>query len=267
MTRLRRTGRVTVDAAMCTDPGRVHPHNEDACLVETGLGLFAVADGVGGQPAGEVAARLAVARLPGLVRRALAQASPSAEGAAVARALVDLNGVVLAEAAADPNLAGMGTTVVLALVAGHSVHLAHLGDSRAYLLRQGGLRRLTEDHSLATALVRGGVLDADQAGRHPFARHLTQAVGLADVPEPAVRRLDLVAGDRLLLCSDGVSTMLADDRIAAILGRHARPKAACRALVDAANDAGGRDNISAVVVDVPRGRRQLVSEPEQTTSR
>ncbi len=266
--RLFRSGhRPALRAAMRTDLGRVRSRNEDACLVDAELGLFAVADGMGGHPAGDVAARIAIEHLPRLVRDALERAgragadaveaaavdADAVEGdavdAGVGQAVLELNDVVLAEAATSADLTGMGTTLVLLLITASTAHLAHAGDSRGYLYRDGRLRRLTEDHSFAAALVDGGVLDREQATRHPFAQSLTQAIGMPNI-RPELRRFDLAGGDRLLLCSDGLTKMLAEGRVAALLAAGRDADRTCQALVDAANDAGGHDNISVVLVDV-----------------
>jgi len=254
-----------VRAAMHTDQGRIRSRNEDACLVDADLGLFAVADGMGGHPAGDVAARVAIEHLPRLVGRALDGIDRGADaggvGAAVEEAVLALNEVVIAEASADPERTGMGTTLVLALISGRTAHVAHAGDSRAYLLREDRLRRLTEDHSLAAALVDGGVLDAEQAARHPFAQSLTQAIGMPGT-RPEIHRVQLAAGARLLLCSDGLTKMLPEERIAALLAAGQDTGPTSRALVDAANDAGGHDNVSVVLIDVlPEGAAEAGGHP------
>jgi serine/threonine protein phosphatase PrpC len=237
-------------AAMCSDPGRVRKQNQDACLLVTERGLFAVADGIGGRPAGDVAARIALERLPGAVDRARRRSRPGRLGSALAHAISELSALVRNEAAADPRLDGMGTTLVFALVNGSTAHLAHVGDSRAYLLRAARLRRLTEDHSLASEMARGGLLDPESASAHPLGHALTRAIGMPGSIRPEVREVDLAPGDRLLLCSDGLTKMVAEQEIGALLEARPEPSEACRALVDAANHAGGYDNISAVVVDV-----------------
>jgi protein phosphatase len=237
-------------AAMRSDPGKVRDQNQDACLVVPELGLFAVADGMGGHQAGDVAARLAVEHLPALVQRALARPGRRDAGIALERAVVELSALVNAEAATDPGLAGMGTTLVLVMVMGVTAYVAHVGDSRAHLLRQDRLRRLTEDHCYAAELVRAGVLGPEEASAHPYGHGLTRAIGMPGTARPDVFPLDLADGDRLLLCSDGLTKMVPDTRIGALLAAAADPESACSALVGAANDAGGYDNVSAVVVDV-----------------
>ncbi len=252
--------RCALRVAVRTDQGRLRLRNEDAVLVDHERCVFAVADGMGGHPAGDVASRVAVEHLPALIASALGspldavgatlpKAAPGDVDAALERALVELNDVILAEAAQDPDHVGMGTTVVLALFTGLTAHVAHVGDSRAYLFRPGELHQLTEDDSLANALIRGGVAP-DDARHHPYAERLTQAVGTAGGIQPTVRGFELSAGDRLLLCSDGLTRMLVDARIGMILATEPDPEAASQALVDAANHAGGEDNISVVLIDV-----------------
>jgi protein phosphatase len=236
--------------AMRTDPGRIRSRNEDACLIDAELGLFAVADGMGGHPAGDVAARVAIEHLPSLVRGALARAGATAvDAAAVEEAVLELNEIVIAEAATSPDLTGMGTTLVMALFSGYAAQVAHAGDSRAYLLRGDRLSRLTEDHSFAAALIDGGVLAPEDAVRHPFAQSLTQAIGMPGT-RPEVRRVELAPGDRLLLCSDGLTKMVAEDQLGTVLAAGRDVDRTSQALVDAANEAGGHDNISVVLVDV-----------------
>lgn len=235
-------------AGVLTDRGRVHAHNEDACLADLERGLFAVADGVGGQPAGDVAARVTVEHLPGLIDRALSRQRDD-PGAAIVQAIVDLSDIVQAEARATPERSGMASTVVLALITDDVAHVAHVGDSRAYLARDGQLFRLTDDHSLAAELVQSGVITAEEANSHPYAHSITQAIGLPNTPQPGVQELGLEPGDRLLLCSDGLTDMVAEADIGAILTSGGDIDATSRSLIDAANAAGGKDNISVVVVD------------------
>ena len=241
-------GRPDLRAGMLSDPGRARDHNEDASLVDLERALFAVADGVGGQPAGDVAARVTIERLPAHLDRAF-DGNSDDTGGAISRAVLDLSEAVQAEAATDPELEGMAATLVMALVDGAVAHVAHVGDSRAYLARGGQLEQLTDDHSLAAELVQNGVLSADEASNHPFAHSITQAIGLPNPLQPSVRPVELSPGDRLLLCSDGLTDMVDDDGIAAILTADADPDATCRRLVDAANAAGGKDNVTVVVVD------------------
>ena len=234
--------------SVLSDRGRVHANNEDACLADEEQGLFAVADGVGGQPAGDVAAQITVQHLPRLIDQALSQPRKGPD-TAIKQAIVELSDLVQAEARSDPELSGMATTVVMLLIVDHVAYVAHVGDSRAYVARDRQLYRLTDDHSLAAELVQSGVITAEEANTHPFAHSITQAIGLPNTPQPTVQQFELAAGDRLLLCSDGLTDMVPEGDIAAILTADADVDATSRALIDAANAAGGKDNISVVVID------------------
>ncbi|MDQ4004912.1 MAG: SpoIIE family protein phosphatase, partial [Actinomycetota bacterium] len=160
------------------------------------------------------------------------------------------NRTVFRKASEDPNLAGMGTTLTAILADGDSFRVAHIGDSRLYLLRDGDLKRLTTDHTVVERLVEEGRLTPEEAGMHPQRSILTKALGVDEEVEPDDDRVEVHPGDRLLLCSDGLTGMVGESEIEAILTSNAEPQAAADSLVDAANRAGGQDNITAVVVDV-----------------
>jgi len=234
--------------AVATDPGRVRGHNEDALWPRPGPGgsaddeadglLAMVADGMGGHVGGEEASRLTV------------EAAVAAEGDAVKRVLA-ANAAVVRNALDRPRLAGMGSTLTLAVFTGDTVEIGHIGDSRAYLYRDGALTQLTRDHSLMADMIASGELTPEQAAVHPFRSVITRAVGMESrVVVDRVRR-DLHPGDRVLLCSDGLTSMLADAQVAGLLAGGEAPQAAA-VLVEAANLAGGLDNISVVVVDLLR---------------
>ena len=244
--------RLRVRAAMASDRGKVREQNEDACLVAPERGLFIVSDGMGGQQAGAVASRIVVNVLPALLERELGrgQLSPEHMRQSLARATAELSAQLRAEAAKRPGLFGMGATVVLALLTERQAHIMNLGDSRAYLLRRGRLRRLTQDHTVAAVLLRLDEITPEEAGEHPGTHRLTRYVGMEGEALPDIQTLRLEAGDRLLLCSDGLTGMVSDRRIAHLLRQQPTPEDACQALIAAANAAGGRDNISAIVIDV-----------------
>ena len=234
-------------AAGVTDTGRRRLRNEDAFVCEPPL--FAVADGMGGARAGEIAARLAATAL---------EESPA--GAAGEEALVALiveaNRRIWEQAVSDPAKTGMGTTVTAALVdteAG-TVAIGHVGDSRAYRVRNGVLEQLTTDHSLVAELVSSGVLTQEEAERHPQRSAITRALGTE--PTVDVEAFTVVAepGDLFLICSDGLPTMVTDDQVgAAILSAAFEPSAAAEALVAAANARGGEDNITVVLFELEEG--------------
>ncbi len=222
-----------------TDTGQVRDGNEDSYLVDRRLDLFAVADGMGGHRAGEIASATA---LDGL-RTAIEGGSPVPD--AVGRA----NAAVWDKAAGDTDLAGMGTTLTAATFGDGTLTIAHVGDSRAYLLRGDRLERLTTDHSLVEELVRDGKLTEDQAAVHPQRSVITRALGVDSTVEVDVYSVVLEPADRVILCSDGLTSMVRAPRIAEILREESDPTRAANALVDAANAAGGEDNITVVVLD------------------
>lgn len=231
-----------------THVGLVRGGNEDA--YHLGEVVFAVADGLGGHAAGEVASALAVARLEELDPSSWDGIQDAQEQ--LADAVAAANHAVYEAAAAEPEHAGMGTTLTAAAVHAGRLLLAHVGDSRAYLFREGeGLRQVTTDHTAAQQAVEAGQLTAEQAARHPHRHVLARAVGLdpdvdVDTPEP----IALVAGDRVLLCSDGLIDPVDDDGIEGILNDQPGTADACEALVGAALEGGGPDNVTVVLVDV-----------------
>jgi serine/threonine protein phosphatase PrpC len=239
-----------------TDAGKVRRNNEDALLIGEGKDetLFAVADGIGGFEAGEVASSIAV--------RVLRDLEP---GAPFEAAIQEANRQILAVGRGDEKLSGMGTTLVAARFGGTQerpvAEIAHVGDSRAYLLRGGNLRPLTEDHSLVAELVRSGDLTRDQAAEHPQKNLITRALGAEEEVDVDTAVLPVNAGDRILLCSDGLSDMVSEAHISEILAESSDdPETPARRLLSAALDAGGTDNVSVVIVDV---KEQEVSGDEE----
>jgi serine/threonine protein phosphatase PrpC len=229
-----------------SDTGRIRAGNEDR--FHAGTSLFAVADGLGGHAAGEVASALAIEAITGLDGRSFS--APDQARRALVEAFAAAHRSVAGQAAAEPAWRGMGTTLTALLVEGDRAHLAHVGDSRGYLLRGGGpMRQLTHDHTVGGELERGGQLGPELAASPAELAALTQAIGLGRVvlveaPEP----LSLMVGDQVLLCTDGLTGVVDDDQIAELLSRHAQPESACLALIDAANAAGGPDNITVVLL-------------------
>ena len=234
-----------------SDVGRVREHNEDACLADPTHGLFIVSDGMGGQQAGALASQIVVQVLPEMIKLRLPRA-PRVPAEQIRRSLRESIGEisrgVCSQSTGTPGLQGMGATVVLALVRGHTAHLAHMGDSRAYILRDGHLQQLTEDHSVVGLLLRLKQITAREAAVHPARGQLSRHLGMEGNPLPEARSVRLKNSDRLLLCSDGLTGMLTDKEIGRILKLAPEPDVACRALVDAANQAGGRDNVTVVIV-------------------
>ncbi len=238
------------DAAQ-TDRGRHRAGNEDAFLLRPDAGLFIVADGMGGHAAGEVASHMAVEIAS---ERFLEAAPPAGAPIQVARALAAAvraaNRGIFERSEREPDKKGMGTTITaLVLVEdGTGYVLAQVGDSRAYGLREGRLRQLTTDHTWVQEQIALGHLTRGQARVHPFSNIVTRALGTEPTVKADIRRGRCQPGDRLLLCSDGLTAMLGDRAIRDILLAEPAPAAAAAALIAAANDRGGHDNITVVVL-------------------
>jgi PPM family protein phosphatase len=222
-----------------TDTGRQRRANEDSLLARSPL--FVVADGMGGAQAGEVASRIAV----DVFEEGLGDTTEPESGLAARASAANARIHELSHSNAEH--AGMGTTLTAVYVAPEEVAIAHVGDSRAYRLRAGEMMRLTDDHSLVDELIRQGKITPEEAVDHPQRSVITRALG----PEPSVevdtRSYSARAGDVYLLCSDGLTTMLAEQRVAELMRLHPRLRDAGEALVAAANEAGGRDNITVVL--------------------
>jgi len=229
-----------------TDRGRMREGNEDSYLAAGPLA--AVADGMGGHRAGEVASATAMDQLSTL-RDGGPWKDDRAAGEALKRAVAEANRRIRELAADDKALEGMGTTLTALLEDGDSVHLAHVGDSRAYLLRHGELSGLTEDHTLVQELVRQGRLRPEDAERHPQRSIITRALGVDSDVEIDTATYKIVPGDRLLLCTDGLSGVVDHTRIRNVLLRTPDPQQAADKLVALANEAGGPDNITVIVLD------------------
>jgi PPM family protein phosphatase len=242
----KEAGGMHVSGFAATDRGRVRERNEDA--YHCGTTLFAVADGLGGHRAGEIASGIAIEVVAKLDQPP--PDDPDEARHALMEAFAAANRAVIEKAASDPAYSGMATTLTVALLHQDQLHIAHVGDSRAYLLRDGEpLRQLTSDHTVVAQLVRQQRMSLDEAAVHPFRSVLVTAVGLE--PEPLVdllRPLDLQPGDQVLFCSDGLTEPVADETIAELLAANSDGDAACRALIDAANRAGGPDNITVVLL-------------------
>jgi PPM family protein phosphatase len=213
-----------------------------------------VADGMGGAAAGEVASRLALTTLLKLVLDTpdwiFRFEDPEVQEVLdrTARRFREVNAAVLAQARRDPNLAGMGTTLTLAWNLGVNFFIAHVGDSRGYLFRQGRLYQLTRDHSIAQALADHGMIKPEEVATHRLRHVLTHAIGAESGDNPVIQRLKLADGDRILVCTDGLTDMVDDAAIAAQFGRQASAAEMCQSLIDLALQGGGKD-ITVVVAD------------------
>ncbi len=246
------------EEAVRTDTGRQRSANEDSLFTRSPV--FVVADGMGGAQAGEVASKAAAESFD----RELPQAPPER----VLRETIEAaNRNIHEHARSDPNLAGMGTTITAAIVdpEAEEVAIGHVGDSRAYRLRAGKLERLTRDHSLVEEMRRKGQITEAQAEDHPQRSIITRALGPEPEVEVDLQTVPALAGDLFLLCSDGLTTMLGDEQIARVLARATSISAAVRALVDEANRAGGRDNITVVAFRLEDAAAPAKGNPEGAT--
>jgi len=275
---------LTVRSFGLTDLGKVRETNQDQFLIavlvkalqveRTSLPqpkvqqssdrshLFVVADGMGGHAGGEKASALAIDSVESFVLETFkwfAHCKSKEQDQVMAdfqRALGHVHARILAEAAERPELRGMGSTLTLAYSLNDELFVAHVGDSRCYLCRHGVLHRLTRDHSLVAEMVRHGTIPAEQAVHHRLRHVITNAVG-GNSPEVTVEvhKVHLEGGDRVLLCSDGLTNMVPEEEIKHFLQTETQPEQACRRLVACANKAGGKDNITVVVAHFRRARR------------
>ena len=260
---------LVLDVAQLTDPGKARARNEDAISSLPRLGALILADGMGGHNAGEVASGMTTNYLAQELEKALV-ATPLSEipddlasekALALLRQLIaDVNQSVFTAASSQPQYQGMGTTLVVALFYDNRVMVAHIGDSRLYRLRDGALAQLTKDHSLLQEWIDNGMITQEQAATAQHKNLVTRALGVEATVEPEIREYDALPGDLFLLCSDGLYDMVPDEETEMTLAAlSSNLSLAAQQLVDQANDAGGRDNISVILVKVkgpfpaPRG--------------
>lgn len=234
---------MSVRYAAKSDVGRVRSGNEDSYLVQEPL--FVVADGMGGHLAGDVASRMAV----DVLMHDLDTRSDN-DREALVNAVKHANSVIFEESQSNTDLSGMGTTCTLMFVSGDEGRIAHVGDSRAYLLREGKLSQLTDDHTLVNRMVKEGRLRPEEADRHPQRSIITRALGVDANVKVDYKTLDLKKGDRILLCSDGLTSMIDTQALHEVLAGTSDPDAVTERLVELANEAGGDDNITVVLIDV-----------------
>jgi PPM family protein phosphatase len=251
----------SVSSAVLSHPGLRREANEDSVCARPDLGLYIVADGMGGHAAGEVASRLAAQVIETFIadtRNADSNttwpfpydANLSFDGNRLTAAFRLANRRLATAMQEDEKLRGMATTAAVLLVNKGKPVVAHVGDSRVYVLRDGTLTQMTEDHSWVTEQVRAGVLSESDARHHPWRHVVTRALSGGEDPGVDVQELDVQAGDRILICSDGLSGVVPPDRLASMMGRNAPLADVCQDLIDAANQAGGPDNITVAMLQV-----------------
>ena len=221
-------------------------------MVEPELGLFLISDGMGGHMGGAIASKIVVEDLPVMIEvglDGLRSESARAIRRLLARAIGAQNRQVRMEGNSESGCTGMGATVALVLLRNRRAYVGNAGDSRVYRLRGGRLRQINRDHSVVAELLEQGHIDPEEADIHHARGQITQYLGMDERAEPHLRSFALRHADRLLLCSDGLTDMLSDQAIARILRKQQDTQSACRTLIDAANAAGGHDNVTVVVVD------------------
>jgi len=248
---------MTLEFFAATDTGRARNNNEDSVAVDEESRLIVLADGMGGYNAGEVASGMATTFIKAELGRWLSEASDNASDTDVRRAMdicVDnANRAIFNAANANPQYAGMGTTLVVGVFREGQLRLGHVGDSRAYRWRDGQLLQITRDHSLLQEQIDAGLITPEQASFSANKNLVTRAVGVEDTVLLETHLHEVLPGDVYLMCSDGLSDMLDDAMMARLLQQHDGLAAAGKALVAAANDAGGKDNIALILVRVAGG--------------
>ena len=272
------TSTVIIQAAGKTDVGTVRANNEDNFGFDTRCGVFVVCDGMGGQAAGERASEIAVDTVLGYFRKAPGDDSAEVLGTSfegvseransLARAVQLANQAILQEAARNVSEAGMGSTIVAVLEEGRFFSIAHVGDSRIYLVRGGAIRQLTSDHSLLMEQVRRGLLTEEEAEHSTLQNVIVRALGSDESVEPDLADHEFKGGDLLILCSDGLTRRLNDNAILEIVNRTADLEQASSELIQAAKDAGSDDNITCVLVRAlsPSWRDRFFGRKRQSQS-
>jgi PPM family protein phosphatase len=251
-----------LEVATCTDPGMVRSHNEDSVAADAANGLAVLADGMGGYNAGEVASGMATSVITTEMRELLARVKPYEldpethkilAPRLVREQVMKANASIYQAAQSQPQYAGMGTTLVMCLFYDNKALVAHLGDSRLYRMREGSLKQITRDHSLLQEQIDSGLISAEQAKHAQHKNLVTRALGIDPSVEPEIREYETRPGDIYLLCSDGLCDMVADEDIEMTLDAlGANLTLAAQQLVQMANDNGGKDNVSVILVRVLR---------------
>lgn len=235
-----------------TDKGKIRDENEDALIVEPEIGFFLVSDGLGGHRGGAIASKVVVQDLPAMIENKLhrlrsTRCRPVRE--IFKKAVIEQSRQLRMEGTSESGYREMGATLVMVLIRNKRAYIANLGDSRIYRLRNRRFTQLSKDHSVISELIENGHIEAHEAENHPAQGQITHYIGMEETAVPFVRSFGLMKNDRLLLCSDGLTDMLDDKSIAAILHDESDPQKACQTLVKQANTAGGYDNITVMILD------------------
>ncbi len=240
-------GKQTLRLGCVTDVGKVRDINQDCFAIDLERGLVMVADGMGGHLAGEKAAQSAVE----VVSALLSEQDPRQGDvqANIQRAVQEANRQIVQASMSDASMRGMGTTATVAIVDGEHVFLGHVGDSRAYLVRDGIIEQITEDHSVVAQLLKAGAITAQEAAHHPYRNVITRCLGMQLDVEADTGAVPWKAGDRLVLCTDGLSGLVSDEEIARMACEDEEPQDACQKMLDLAMSRGGYDNITVVMAE------------------
>ena len=239
-----------------SDVGKRRATNEDGYLVKNPV--FAVADGMGGHSAGEVASAIALKTVKSNLRKI---PDPEAMPELLVRSIEDANTAIFQKSEAKAEQRGMGTTLTVAVLIRKQFFFGHIGDSRAYLLREGKLSQLTEDHSYVSELVKEGMLSPQEAEVHPQRSVLTRALGVERKVQIDISSLEIMLRDKILLCTDGLTAMLGDPEIEEMLNNPDDPQIICQRLVDTANQRGGDDNITVILIEMDQTSNQSKKIP------
>ncbi|MGE5707292.1 MAG: Stp1/IreP family PP2C-type Ser/Thr phosphatase [Bacteroidota bacterium] len=226
-----------------TDVGKVREINQDCFSTDLDSGLFLVADGMGGHLAGEKASRRAVETICEQMAEAEEHSLETLQ-----RAIQEANRQIVSQSLQDPSMRGMGTTVTAVIAKEADLFFGHIGDSRAYLIRRNQIEQVTEDHSVVAQLLRARAITPQEAQRHPYRNVITRCLGMQMEIEADTRHVRWQKGDRILLCTDGLSGLVSDEEMAEIAGLAEDPQAACDQLVNLALDRGGYDNVTVVLL-------------------
>ncbi len=234
----------------CTNAGRHRSINEDSYLVDRESGIYIVADGMGGHKAGEVASALACKTFRASFDDHIDRGDKGKIAQMLKEAVLNANEAIVEKATGRSEYSGMGTTLTAAFLDRMTLYLTHVGDSRAYLVRNGEMTQLTEDHTLVNEMVRRGEVSPDAIQMHPLRHVITKALGTYPAIDADLTTQELVPGDRVILCTDGLTSMLADTDILNAIQQADDIENACGSLIDAANSRGGEDNITIVLIGV-----------------
>jgi len=242
-----------------TDVGKRRDKNEDAFLINTEHNLYVVADGMGGHLGGEIASKMAVTAIeevltdviadPDLTLQSEFEIRPGDYKGYIKYAVGIASGRIFEKAMRDPTLHGMGTTVVAAVFRNNLAYIANVGDSRCYLCRDGGVKQITEDHSLVTEQIKAGIIKQSEAKTHKLKNIITRSVGFQDTVDIDISCFELKVGDKILFCTDGLSNMVGNEELTVAL-RGEAPREACMKLIELANSHGGEDNITLIVAEI-----------------